>query len=419
VLSLVPDGERSPCRDGRRRLRRAVLAVAVGCAPVACSPALAVGPRGTTVSVSCGSGVVVSQPATCTATVTDTAAGTPSTPTGTVSFGSDSEGTFSPSTTCELSPLAGTEQPSSCSVEYDPTKVALGTQEITVAYGGDSGHAESSGSGTLAVGPRGTTVSVSCGSGVVVSQPATCTATVTDTAAGTPSTPTGTVSFGSDASGSSFGLSGICTLIPLASGGQSGCSVEYMPGQGSGAHTITAAYGGDAVHAAGSASGMLAVSAPPIPAPPGDTTTTPVQGTAALPAPPKCRVGARERWRIAGGARRRVRRVKVPVLLISYTCDQNSTVRIGGVVTIAPTSHGRKMTKAQTINLAPVSSSAVLGKADAGVVLALPASVARAVRDGVRTAVAVTFTVKNANGIGVATLKFPLFPFAPAAHRRG
>src|SRR2546426_916166 len=175
----------------------AVVALTVGWALVACSPALAVGPRGTTVSVSCGSGVVVSQPATCTATVTDTDTGTPSTPTGTVSFGSNSEGTFNPSTTCELSPLAE-EQSSSCSVEYTPTKLASGT------------------------------------------------------------------------------------------------------------HEISAAYGGDAVHAAGSGSSMLAVSAPPIPVTTGGT--TPVQGRAPAPAPPQCRVIAKERWRLARGAKRRARK---------------------------------------------------------------------------------------------------------------
>jgi hypothetical protein len=413
----VHDGECRPRRDGCRRVGGVAPALAVGCALVACSQALAAELRGTTVSVSCGSGVVVSQPATCTATVTDTAEGAPSTPTGTVSFGSDSEGTFSPSTACEL--LAETEQAGSCSVKYEPTKIGSGMQNITAAYGGDLEHAESSESGALAVGRRGTTVSVSCGSGVVVPQSAACAATVTDSAAGTPSTPTGTVSFVSDATGASFGLSGTCTLTPLVSGTESGCSLEYTPGEvASGKHTITATYVGDAVHAAGSASAMLAVSAPLIPTPPGGITTTPVPGQAVSPPPPTCRVRARERWRVMRGANRRARRLEVPVILVTYTCDQNATVRIGGVVTIAPTRHGRKMTKVQTINLTLVSSSAVLGKAAPDVVVALPASAAKALRNGVRTAVTVTFRVLNANGVGVGTIRFPRFPPAPASHRR-
>jgi hypothetical protein len=105
------------------------------------------------------------------------------------------------------------------------------------------------------------------------------------------------------------------------------------------------------------------------------------------------------------------------VILVTYTCDQNAAVRIGGVVTIAATRHGRTTTKAQTISLAPVSSSAVLGKAAPGVDVRLPASAAKAVRNGVRAAVAVAFRVFNANGAGVGTIRFPLFPPARATHK--
>jgi hypothetical protein len=418
---VANDGERRLGRDGGRGVRRAVPALAVGFALVMCSQALAAEPHATTVSVDCGSGVVVSQPTKCTATVTDIdTEATPSTPTGTVTFISNSEGTFSPSTGCELPTLAGTERAAICSVTYDPTTIGTGSHEITATYSGDLKHPKLSGPpGMLAVGLRGTTVSVSCGSGVVVPQGATCTATVSDTAEGTTSTPEGIVSFRSDSPGASFGPSKTCALSPLDSGTKSGCSLEYAPGQvGSGVHAITADYGGDDVHAAGSASGMLAVSAPPIPTALVVTTTTPVPGPPASPAPPKCRVTARERWRVVRSAKRRAHRRRVPVILVTYTCDQNAAVRIGGVVTIAPTRHGRKTTKAQAINLAAVSSSAVLGKAAPGVDVRLPASAAKAVRNGVRAAVAVAFRVFNANGVGVGTIRFPLFPPARATHKR-
>jgi Bacterial Ig-like domain (group 3) len=379
------------------------------------SAKLTVALRATSVSVSCGSGlVVVSQKVTCTITVSDSdAAGTPSPPTGTVGFTSDSQGTTSPSP-CELSP-AGAAQ-STCSVEYTPTKA--GKQEITGAYEGDSAHAAMSGSAELTVVARATSVSVSCGSGVVASQTATCTVTVTDSdAAGTPSAPTGMVTFASDANGAGFSLSGACTLTPLVSNTESGCSVEYMPGGSAlGTHAITATYRGDSIHGTGSALGTLAVSAP-AQAPSSGTTTTavpsPAPGTApGSPAPPKCQVRARQRWRMASGAKRRARKLQKPELLVTYTCDQNAAVRVSGVLGIVSSSHGRKSTK--TINLAPVSSLAVIGKADSGIVLSLPSSAGRALRHGVRTSVTVRFTVKNANGIGVGVIRFRLFPMARA-----
>ena len=104
----------------------------------------------TTTSVSCLPGTVaVGQSTTCTATVTDTAA-SPSTPTGTVSFSSDtSRGAFSSSGSCTLSPT-GTAGQASCSVSYTPGQIGIGTQTITASYGGDSGHAASSAASSAA-----------------------------------------------------------------------------------------------------------------------------------------------------------------------------------------------------------------------------------------------------------------------------
>jgi hypothetical protein len=110
------------------------------------------------------------------------------------------------------------------------------------------------------------------------------------------------------------------------------------------------------------------------------------------------------------GAKRRSPKVEVPELVVTYTCDQDAAVGIGGAVTIPATKHAGKTTKARTIKLTAVSSSAALGKARSAVV-ALPASAAKALRSGVRGAGAtVTFKVSNAAGTGVATLKFLLTP---------
>jgi len=99
----------------------------VGCAP----PSLTFGAGGST----------------CTATVTDTS-GDPTTPTGAVSFASDSGGTFSAGT-CALSG-AGPDR-AVCQLTYTPTAIGTGSHRITAAFAGDAGHEESEGSAQIAV----------------------------------------------------------------------------------------------------------------------------------------------------------------------------------------------------------------------------------------------------------------------------
>jgi hypothetical protein len=87
---------------------------------------------------------------------------------------------------------------------------------------------------------------------VPVNSSTTCTATVSDTFV-PPTTPTGTVSFTSSGPGT-FSGGGKCTLVA----GQ--CSVTYTPtGVGSGTHTVTATYGGDATHAPSSGTTTVTV----------------------------------------------------------------------------------------------------------------------------------------------------------------
>jgi beta propeller repeat protein len=104
----------------------------------------------TATSLACSPGtVVVGGAATCTATVTDTAA--QATPGGTVAFTTDtSGGTFTPATTCTLSP-AGTAGQASCQITYTPQQVGTGTQTITASYGGDGGHTTSTDATTVNV----------------------------------------------------------------------------------------------------------------------------------------------------------------------------------------------------------------------------------------------------------------------------
>jgi streptogramin lyase len=85
----------------------------------------------------------------CTATVSDTASGAQSTPTGRVTFSSSGRGTFGGSP-CTLS---GSGASASCSVFF--TSFARGSQTIAASYGGDDSHDPSTGdtSVTVAVPP--------------------------------------------------------------------------------------------------------------------------------------------------------------------------------------------------------------------------------------------------------------------------
>jgi hypothetical protein len=102
----------------------------------------------TSTSVTCSPGSVTpGHGSTCTATVSDTAGGKPVSPAGSVSFATDSAGTFTPSAcTLVANPTPGS---ASCRVTYTPS--ALGTHHITADYGVTVSPAFSTGSTSLAV----------------------------------------------------------------------------------------------------------------------------------------------------------------------------------------------------------------------------------------------------------------------------
>jgi hypothetical protein len=97
---------------------------------------------------------------TCTATVTVTEPGITNTPTGTVGFESSGAGSFSANqcTLSQTSPGAA-----GCSLTYTPSGFGTaGSQTNTAGYGGDSTHADSSGSQAVTVDPRSARTTVSC-----------------------------------------------------------------------------------------------------------------------------------------------------------------------------------------------------------------------------------------------------------------
>lgn len=214
-------------------------------APSQGSAGLAFTKRTTAPAISCPSQVALNAPANCTLTVTDTAPGNTSTPTGLNLFGVDTgEGLFSPNP-CTLSG-------GSCSFTY--TTPALGTANLAAAYQGDTKHTNSTGFSLAAVEvtKRATATSLSCTpSAGAIGQASTCTVSVSDTSPGTTSTPTGSVAISNTGPGSPSAPN--CTL---ASGS---CSFTYTPAAGA-SSTVTAAYGGDGEHA--TSSGAADVTAP-------------------------------------------------------------------------------------------------------------------------------------------------------------
>ena len=216
------------------------------------SASVTVTARSTSTTVSCTpASVAVNQGTSCTATVTDTAAGTATTPTGTVTFTSNGTGSFTPAASCTLSGSGGS---ASCAVTYTPTTIGTGTHTITASYGGDSVHTGSSGTTSVTAGQRASSTAVSCSpSTVQIGTSTTCAATVSDASGSGAITPQGTVTFTTNGAGTFSSTT--CTLDMTGT-----CSVTYTPSAvGTGTHTITAAYGGDAVHTGSSGSTNVTV----------------------------------------------------------------------------------------------------------------------------------------------------------------
>src|SRR6266487_4454918 len=197
----------------------------------------------TSTSISCNpSPVVIGGATACTVAVT--ARSSTTTPTGSVTFTSNSTGTFS-STVCDLAGSSGSRV-ASCSVDYYP--LAVGTHMIDGWYSGDMTYPPSMSSRTLTVIPATTTTSVSCTPAVLdLNEPSTCMATVVGVDPTETTPPTGSVIFSVLSSGGSFTQTS-CDLMAIPSY-QASCSATYTPST-SGPQTITGSYGGDAFYSA-------------------------------------------------------------------------------------------------------------------------------------------------------------------------
>jgi hypothetical protein len=210
---------------------------------------LEVGLRPTSSTVTCGTGSVVGVAVSCTASITDTGGGSPTTPAGDLSWSADVGPGATDAQSCTL---VGTgAATASCSVSFVPGSV--GGHTVTAGFAGDALHASITGTATFTSSSRASATTVSCASPIALGSTTTCTATVTDTSGGTATTPTGTVSWRSSAAGSFTPTS--CTLA--GAGSASTCAVTYRPSV-AGAHAVTATFAGDPVHA-GSASAPSSV----------------------------------------------------------------------------------------------------------------------------------------------------------------
>jgi hypothetical protein len=199
---------------------------------------------------------VVGQAVTVTATVGNTSAGSSATPAGTVSFSSSvaTDGFGNPGSSCTL---AGTGTTASCSVSV--TALSASSHVITASYAGVSGlYQASSGSVTLSVSTRATATVVSVSpSPLLAGQAGTVTVGVTDVeAAGTKSSPTGTVTLSSTGSGDTFTPAASCVLI--AGTPTSACSVT-LSGNVAGNRAVSGAYSGSSAYSTSSSSTSLLI----------------------------------------------------------------------------------------------------------------------------------------------------------------
>jgi hypothetical protein len=240
-----------------------------GSSPVQDRLAVSAHRRATTTTVACDP-TVVGEPTTCTATVREVAGAPPGEPGGTdaVGWSSDGQGAFS-ATACTP---AGGDGTATCSVSYTPA--TTNAQVVRAMYVGDGTHLVSDGSSTLAASKRATATTVSCAPDVMVAgATTTCTATVSDASGAMPLTPSGSVSWTTDGSGSFTPVT--CSLS--GTGGAASCSVGYLA-TSTGTHLVSASYSGGANHTGSDTTGARAAVVVNPDQPPTVTITSPTSG---------------------------------------------------------------------------------------------------------------------------------------------
>jgi hypothetical protein len=223
---------------------------------------------------------------------------------------------------------------------------------------------------------------------VTVGQPATCTATVTDTSVGKRA-PAGTVAFTSDSSGAFDTAS--CALAPTAIAGASSCHVTYTP-TAAGKHALQGAYGGAAgtQPSQGQTSVMATAAATTSTTPPG----------AGGPAPPKSSPPPtpkpKPKLTLTAAAKQRIARKRAIFVIVRA----NQAGRLVTKATLSITGVAR------TIRLPAVTRALAANKTvkvKLTVSRKVAAAIHRALKRHRKVTATVTVTFSNANGKASAT----------------
>jgi hypothetical protein len=359
-----------------QRVLIGLVSLAVSGVTLALAPAFAEADT-TSTAVSCSrTPLPTGQQTTCTATVND-ADLTLGQPPGSVNFSaSPGTGAFTdPSetatTSCSLSGSGSFS--SSCQLTFTPA--TGGDYSITASYTPDRATWVGSTSTFAITAVDQTATSFNClASTVSLGDSTTCTATLSDPTAVRP--PTGTVTFSSAPTTGTFGNTSICQwqASTPGPGGSATCQVTFSPSAG-GPYQLTASYSGDTTHAASNGSFGLSATTTLAGGGPG---SQPGRGSVTVPVNPPPGPGA-----LAVGPTLQVSARRVAALVlgctggVGATCAGSLKLTARVKVTAKRKGHKRPRTRTTTVTFGSVRFSLTVGSVRS-FAIRLPASVFRA-----------------------------------------
>jgi uncharacterized repeat protein (TIGR01451 family) len=179
----------------------------------------------------------------------------------TISSASASDGIFNTATGIWNIASLGKGNAATLILTVTPMQSGSLTNTGMVTLAGDLNNANNSASASVSVTARTTTAALTFAPTILgIGQRSVAMITLSDSeATGTGLRPTGTVTLGDSATGTTYTPAPSCVLAPVVgSTNQSSCQINVIPGV-LGVHTITASYSGSAAHAASSSSATITV----------------------------------------------------------------------------------------------------------------------------------------------------------------